>query len=60
LVYRLIFLINHLSLVVNTPELGKQVEEIRWRHQIDLNNGIITQGEIDTSARLKKIHMGRI
>lgn len=41
----------------NLQNLKKQVSEIKWRHKIDLGNGITTPGNEQTSERCKKIKL---
>ena len=42
---------------MNTNEIKKQAEEIKWFHTIDLGNGIVTKGADDSAEKLKTIKM---
>lgn len=37
--------------------LRKEVEALRWWHRIDLGNGIVTPGHVDTGRMVQKLHM---
>lgn len=38
-------------------ELKKELASIRWRHRMDLGNGIITPGVDDPAQRLRRMHL---
>ena len=40
---------------MNINELKQEVEKIEWWHKIDLGNGIITPGKVNTFEKLKRI-----
>lgn len=42
-------------MVFEIDEVRKQVEKLTWWHRIDLGNGIITPGKVDTFAKLKTL-----
>jgi tRNA (mo5U34)-methyltransferase len=43
--------------MMNMQTLQDQVNAIRWFHQIDLGDGIVTPGVYDTRAKLKALHI---
>lgn len=42
---------------MNTVELKREVEAIRWFHRIDLGQGIVTPGIDDTQAKLARVKL---